>query len=104
MLFKQVDRVKKGKVHLIFGAVNDKDLKAVFDTFPQFESIYWTESKVPRALKVEELAIQGVMHGLEGECYKDVNEALAEAMKKVLPDDLILITGSTFHVAELSDL
>ncbi|WP_436516432.1 bifunctional folylpolyglutamate synthase/dihydrofolate synthase [Ekhidna sp. To15] len=104
VLFEQINELCKGTLHLIFGTVKDKELSPIFKVFPDQKKIYWTESNVPRAMKVEELAIQGVMNGLEGECFKNVNEAINQAKQKVLPEDLILITGSTFVVAEVDGL
>ncbi len=104
LLFEQLKEMCEGTIHVIFGTVKDKPLKPIFNIFPDESKLYWTESKVPRALPVEELAIAGVMHGLEGECFKDVNEAILQAKEKVLPEDLIIVTGSTFVVAEVNDL
>lgn len=104
VLFQQVERLCKGTLHLVFGTVQDKDLTPIFKLFPENKKIYWTESSVPRSLKIEELAIQGVMNGIEGECFKNVNDAISQAKEKVQPEDLILITGSTFVVAEIEGL
>ncbi len=106
-LFSTVGRKvleNKGRFHLIFGTVKDKSLTPIFKRFPVGASITWTQSNVPRALSVEELAIQGVMHGLEGECFKDVNEALRQVKQKAKAEDVILITGSTFVIAEIEGL
>lgn len=104
ILFDQVQSICKGKVHLIFGTVKDKDLKSIFSFFPKESLVYWTQSSVPRALPVEELAIQGVMNQIQGECFKEVDEAIRNAKEKAQPNDLILITGSTFVVAEIDEL
>lgn len=104
VLLKQVMQLCEGHLHLIFGTVKDKDLIPILSAFPESAKISWTQSTVPRALSVEELAIQGVMSGLEGECFKDVNEAIRNAKEKAQPNDIILITGSTFVVAEISEL
>lgn len=105
ILFDQVSKLSNGTIHLIFGTVKDKSLSPIFNIFPKRNlKIYWTQSNVPRSLKVEELAIHGVMQGLEGECFKDVNEAITVAKEKVQPEDIILITGSTFVVGEVDDL
>ena len=104
MLFDQVEQLRQGTIHLIFGSVKDKDIGPILDLIPAKAKCYWTQSHVPRSLSVEELAIQAVVRGREGECFKDVNEAIRTAREKVLPEDLILITGSTFVVAEIDDL
>jgi dihydrofolate synthase/folylpolyglutamate synthase len=103
-LFDQINQLNKGQLHLIFGAVKEKALKPIFDLFPKGSKCYWTQASVPRALAVEELAIQAVMNGIEGECFQNVNEAIDSAKGKARPEDLILITGSTFVVAEIDEL
>ncbi len=40
-------------------------------------------------------------NGLKGECYSDVNEALAAARTNASVSDLIFVGGSTFIVAEV---
>ncbi|MEO9870962.1 bifunctional folylpolyglutamate synthase/dihydrofolate synthase [Ekhidna sp.] len=104
ILLQQVKSLCKGALHLIIGTVKDKDLSSIFHIFPKDSKKYWTQSSVPRALPVEELAIQGIMNGIEGECFKNVNEAITSAKEKAHPDDIILITGSTFVVAEVESI
>ncbi|WP_421765407.1 bifunctional folylpolyglutamate synthase/dihydrofolate synthase [Ekhidna sp.] len=104
ILLKQVADICQNNLHLIFGTVKDKDLKSIFSIIPKDAKIYWTQSNVPRTLPVEELAIQGVMNGIEAKCFKNVNEAIQEAKVQAHPDDLILVTGSTFVVAEVDGL
>lgn len=104
LLFEQINDMCEGTIRLIFGTVKDKELKPIFKTFPDKAKIYWTESQVPRSLPVEELAIAGVMNKLEGECFKDVNEAIQQAKGEAESSDLIIITGSTFVIAEVNDL
>ncbi len=104
LLFDQVVQLCQGTIHLIFGSVKDKDIGPILDLIPDQARCYWTQSNVPRSLSVEELAIQAVVRGIEGECFKDVNEAIKTAKGKALAEDLILITGSTFVVGDAKDL
>ncbi|SNS72224.1 dihydrofolate synthase / folylpolyglutamate synthase [Ekhidna lutea] len=103
-LFEQITQITEGKLHLIFGSVKDKDLTPIFSLFPNDAMIYWTQSQVPRALSMEELAIQGVVNGIDGECFLNVNEAINHAREKAGIQDTILVTGSTFIVAEINEL
>ncbi len=104
VLLDQVNQLCKGTLHLIFGTVKDKDLKPIFDLFPVKTKCYWTQSGVPRSLAVEELAIQAILNGWEGECFQHVDEALESAKGNASFHDLILITGSTFVVGELKEI
>ncbi|MEO9484642.1 MAG: folylpolyglutamate synthase/dihydrofolate synthase family protein [Ekhidna sp.] len=104
VLFDQAKDLNQGMMHLIFGSVKEKSLAPIFKLIPPNTKIHWTQSSVPRALPVEELAIQGVMSGLEGECFHEVKDALIQAKGRAKQEDLILITGSTFVVAEVEEL
>jgi hypothetical protein len=48
-----------------------------------------------------ELAEKGTVHGLLGNTYENVNEALTAAKKNAHHQDLILVIGSVFLVAEV---
>ncbi|MEM6734760.1 MAG: folylpolyglutamate synthase/dihydrofolate synthase family protein [Bacteroidota bacterium] len=101
---KSLVEERGSKLHLIFGTVKDKELKPILEIFPPDAEISWTQSTVPRSLPVEELAILGALHRLQGDCYQDVNQAISATKRKSNSDDLILITGSTFIVAEIEGL
>ncbi|NQZ76597.1 MAG: bifunctional folylpolyglutamate synthase/dihydrofolate synthase [Ekhidna sp.] len=103
-LFAQISELKARNLHLVFGMVQEKELAPIIDLLPKGAKFYWTESHVPRSLPVEELAIQTVVRGKTGDCYKDVNEAIDAATTRAGSDDLVLITGSTFVVAEIDVL
>ena len=104
-LFNAVTSVpEKGKLHLVFGTVKDKDIKSILGLFPAGSAYYWTESSVPRSLGVEKLSRLAKEQGLIGESYENVNDALNAAREKALPEDIIVVTGSTFVVAELDEL
>ncbi|MDE0470962.1 MAG: bifunctional folylpolyglutamate synthase/dihydrofolate synthase [Ekhidna sp.] len=104
-LFSSIkSKLQNGRLHLIFGTVKDKDLKPIFKLFPKNSEYYWTEASVPRSLEVEKLSRLTKEQGLIGESYKNVNDALNAARKRARPEDTIVVTGSTFVVAELDEL
>ena len=103
-LFRQVVSLKFNELHIIYGTVSDKDLRAVFPLFPSDASYYFTKSQVPRSMKKEELQSKALEAGYKGEVFSNVNEALAAAKDKAGKNDVILITGSTFVVAEINEL
>ena len=77
---------------------------AIFDVFPESIIPIWTQSHVPRALPVEQLELIAIKWGFVGKTFTDVNHALGFAEESANKHDLILITGSTFVVAELDVL
>ncbi|MEM9340049.1 MAG: folylpolyglutamate synthase/dihydrofolate synthase family protein [Bacteroidota bacterium] len=104
MLLNQVERINKGKLHLIFGTVKDKNIDHILSTLPKHAHYYWSQSSVPRSLEATQLKIQGSHHDLKGNVFNDVNEAMEQARAKAHERDLILITGSTFLISEIAVL
>lgn len=97
----QVDQMKIQQLHIILGIVADKDLDRVLALFPKDAQYYFTQASNPRALSAGELQAKANMYGLRGNMYANVNLALAVARETQA--DFILITGSTYMVAELTD-
>lgn len=97
------------RLHLIYGCVNDKDYhKIITYLHTQLNAAnlgeepiwYFSQPSVPRGLPVDELADTASSIGINGDRYKDVNEAIAAARSAAEPDDLVLVTGSIFLVAD----
>lgn len=104
ILFEQVKEQQEGTLHLIFGTVKDKELSEIFSLIPEATKITWTQSNVPRSLPAKELKELAEEHSIKGLTIKDVNEAIAQALDSARPEDTILVTGSTFVVAEIDNL
>lgn len=103
-LFKQMEAIDFGRLHLVFGVVKDKDLSKILPIIPPDQYYYFTQSSVPRSLPAVELRRKALDHNLSGETYENVNDAILAAKDKAAPSDLILICGSTFVVAEIDNL
>ncbi|MEP1093499.1 MAG: folylpolyglutamate synthase/dihydrofolate synthase family protein [Cyclobacteriaceae bacterium] len=104
ILFSKIEELTHGQLFIVFGSVKDKDLSPIFDLFPAAAKLFWTESEVPRSLASLDLQRQAKDHGLVGDFYPNVNYALAAAKVEAGIDDLIVVTGSTFVVADLEGL
>jgi dihydrofolate synthase/folylpolyglutamate synthase len=100
-LLEQLASLHYNKLHIVTGMVKDKDIQAVLSLLPNNAQYYFTQSNIPRALPVNELVAQATELGLNGLAYMDVNIALAEAIKNANHNDLILVIGSIFLVAEV---
>ena len=81
--------------------VKDKDIDAVLNLLPKNATYYYTQSHIPRALPVKELSAKGNALGLIGSDYENVNSALQAANKNANDNDLVLVIGSVFLVAEV---
>jgi len=96
----QINRVKKTKLHIVVGFVNDKDLTSVLPLFPKDAVYYFTKASVPRALDENILMQNAGKYGLYGSCYTEVRVAIEAAKSKASHNDVIFIGGSTFIVAD----
>jgi len=101
-LLEQLDTLHYQQLHIITGMVKDKDINAVLALLPKNASYYFTQSHLPRALPSIELAAIATANGLQGLEFENVNLALATAKKNANPNDLIIVIGSIFLVAEVS--
>ena len=95
------------RLHLVYGCVNDKDFRHIlqllisqFSTFNFQFSIYFSQPSVPRKLPVADLVAAAKEMGIEGQGYDNVKEAIAAARSAADKDDLVLVTGSIFLVAD----
>lgn len=95
------------QLHLVYGCVNDKDFRSILHllvaqfTNSNFQfSFYFTQPSVPRRLPVADLQAAAGEMGIEGPGYGNVKEAIAAARKVAGHDDLVLVTGSIFLVAD----
>lgn len=100
-LLEQLSSLHYNKLHIVTGMVKDKDIHAVLNLLPKEAEYYFTQSHIPRALPVNELVEQATKVGLNGLSFEDVNIALNEAIKNAKHNDLILVIGSIFLVAEV---
>ncbi len=87
-------------LHIVLGVSNDKDLENVLPLFPKKAQYYFTQAKVQRAMKAEELKQKAKAYNLYGKSYNDVQTAIKAAEEKAQKDDVIYIGGSIFIVAE----
>lgn len=90
------------KLHMVIGMVKDKDAAQVLSLLPRDARYYFTQAQIPRALPAKELKEKAANFSLTGKVYRDVNEALHEALHNVSMDDLIIVCGSIFLVAEVN--
>lgn len=100
----QLSSRKSGKLHLIVGFVNDKDISAILQKISDIDAdkmIYFSAPSVPRGLNAGELAEKAAEFGLSGMVVPDVNDALSLATQSAGEDDLILVAGSNFLVADI---
>lgn len=99
-LSRQLSQVE-GKLHMVIGFVNDKDISHILDLMPHNATYYFTRAEIPRALSADEVKAIALAKGLKGEAYATVAEAYQKAIVSASATDTIFIGGSTFVVADL---
>ncbi len=100
-LLDQLEGIHYHQLHIVTGMVKDKDVDSVLKLLPANATYYFTQSHIPRALPANELAQKASMMNRNGSCFEDVNLAIKQANKNANPQDLILVIGSVFLVAEV---
>ena len=100
-MLQHLQNISYKKLHLIIGMVKDKDITQVLELLPKDDSYYFTQAHIPRALNAIELQQKATAFSLKGNVYEDVNTALQQALQKADANDLIIVCGSIFLVAEV---
>jgi dihydrofolate synthase/folylpolyglutamate synthase len=101
IVMKQVRKEPYKALHIVLGAVNDKNLDTILPLFPEEASYYFCSPNVVRGMPVLELKEQAEVFNLHGFAYESVKEAYTQAIKRAAKGDLIYVGGSTFVVAEI---
>jgi dihydrofolate synthase/folylpolyglutamate synthase len=81
--------------------VKDKEISKSLSYLPKTAHYCFTKAQTPRALPEEELQAIAASLGLHGATYPNVNAALQEVLTHAHKDDLVLVCGSVFLVAEV---
>lgn len=101
LVLEQIKNTAFEQLHIVWGMVNDKSIDRILEMLPKKAHYYFTKAQIPRALNEQNLYQAAQQFGLKGEAYLTINEALNAAKLKAKNNDLILIGGSTFVVAEV---
>ena len=89
------------QLHIVTGFVNDKDLSKALACFPTSAKYYFAKANIPRGLDKDVLKTQAAEFGLHGRAYASVRRALSAAKRAANGDDVVLVVGSIFVVAEV---
>ncbi|MVM34537.1 bifunctional folylpolyglutamate synthase/dihydrofolate synthase [Spirosoma sp. HMF4905] len=103
-LFETIETIPYQTLRIVIGLVADKDRSKVLTMLPQTAIYYFCQAHTPRSLSASDLQAEAAQLGRIGEVFTDVNEALSAALSQASTADLILITGSNYTIAELTNL
>ncbi len=103
-LMNNIRFIKYKELHIIIGSTTGKQVDEIFSLMPGNAHYYFTKSSVSRSMDIDQITSAAKKQGLNGSQYQNVKKAYNDALSHAGPDDLILICGSTFIVADfLSD-
>lgn len=100
LVMQQAAEMTSNVLHIIIGFVSDKDLGRIFKVLPRDAEYYFCRLSVPRTMDQQKLMKKAHLHGLRGNAFASVKEAFEAACNQAHEDDVILVTGSTFCVAD----
>ncbi|MBG66016.1 MAG: tetrahydrofolate synthase [Flavobacteriales bacterium] len=98
---KQINQQKYLKLHFVFGTSEDKDLVKIIKILPKEAIYYICKPNVERGLDTDVLSKYFTDMNMKFHSYENSIVALKTAKKNANKKDLIIISGSTFLVAEL---
>lgn len=97
---QNLKRYQYKQLRIIFGVVNDKEIDEIIPLLPKKALYYVTQASVPRALPANVLAEKLQSHHLNCKVFTPLYLAIQSALNDAHQNDLILITGSAFVVAD----
>ncbi len=100
-IIRQLERSPHDKLFIVLGVSKEKDTNAMLSLLPREATYGFTQAHIPRALDKSLLQTMALQHGLTGQLFSDVNDAIATFVSLASPKDLILICGSVFVVGEI---
>ena len=88
-------------LHFVFGTVSDKDLNKILPLLPLRAQYYFCKADITRGMDPKKLYTEAASYGLKGAIFSTVAAAYNHAIAQADDQDLIVISGSIFVVAEI---
>ncbi|GAB3669815.1 dihydropteroate synthase [Halopiger thermotolerans] len=98
-----IGRYSFDDLHLVFGAMREKDHRGMATALPSPDALYLCEPDVPRAENTAALAAAFDDRAATVDHAGSVLEATERALSAADEDDCVLVTGSLYAVAEARD-
>jgi dihydrofolate synthase/folylpolyglutamate synthase len=100
-VLKNIANTPHQNLHMVWGMVKDKDVAKILALLPKEASYYFCQPNIPRGKPADEMAQEAQQYELIGQAYASVAEAYQQALSHAQPNDLVIVGGSTFVVAEV---
>ncbi len=101
LAFEKIETMQFKNLHIVTGFVNDKDISTILQYFLKSGKYYFAKANIPRGLDAKILKEKSVEFGLRGKAFSSVKNALRAARRASEPEDLVVVIGSIFVVAEV---
>lgn len=101
-VLQQLKTTTHQHLHWVYGTVNDKDIHKILALLPMENTTYYfCKPSIPRGLDEKELYLSSASYGLVGTHYSSVDEAFKAAKNNAKLEDIVMVCGSIFVVAEV---
>ena len=100
-MIDQLTIEKYEDLHLVLGFVKGKDVDSILKILPISANYYLCSPSIDRALSIEELSTIAKKIKINYDSYSSVISAYNSAKKKSKVNDIIIVSGSNFIVADL---
>lgn len=101
LLVRELALKKNKTIHIVYGTAADKDLGAILSTLPKDAIYYFAKADIPRGMATQTLQSKALDYNLQGLEYPSVSAAYRNALSTANRDDIVIVTGSIFVVAEV---
>ncbi|OUV51355.1 MAG: hypothetical protein CBC76_00065 [Flavobacteriaceae bacterium TMED116] len=99
-MIDQLTIEKYEDLHLVLGFVKGKDVDSILKILPISANYYLCSPSIDRALSIEELSTIAKKIKINYDSYSSVISAYNSAKKKSKVNDIIIVSGSNFIVAD----
>lgn len=100
-LVSQIRKLSFEHLHFVYGTVADKDISQILSMLPLKATYYFCKPDIPRGKDVNDLNREAGAKKLNGSPYPSVKKAYKAALSQAGKNDLVLVSGSIFVVAEV---
>ena len=101
LLARTLKAMRYNRLFYVLGTVRDKEPDYLFELLPRADFYHCAKANIPRGMDAERLCALARARNLPGRAYSSVRQALKAARMRARADDLIVVTGSIFVVAEI---
>ena len=101
LISNQLNEISYNKLYLIMGFTQEREINSLLSLFPKEANFYLSSPNVERAMPVSIVKASLKSSILKINYFKSISRAYQVALSNSKEDDLVLVTGSTFVVADL---